>query len=149
MPEVSLSSKSSPQSTPIWRDSPASRLHKPLFILFLLWCTALIVTLLLKVPVQEPLEWTEGVLYLLAAVSCLIALNRRLPLQSVLAAAAIIGVLSTAIEIFSLRTGIPFGSRRFTEHLGDRWFGILPWPLPLLWITVIISSRGIARLVMR
>jgi putative membrane protein len=85
----------------------------------------------------------------LTAATCLTAVARRLPIQNVLWAGALIATLATIIETLSVTTGIPFGPHEFTEKLGLKIFDVLPWPVPIAWIAIIISCRGMARLIMR
>jgi uncharacterized membrane protein len=77
------------------------------------------------------------------------SLARRLPAQNVVAAAALIVVISGVIEGVSALTGVPFGPRFYTQNLGVKLFGAVPWPMPLLWIVVVLNSRGVARLIIR
>ncbi|MEY2407762.1 MAG: hypothetical protein QOF48_432 [Verrucomicrobiota bacterium] len=82
-------------------------------------------------------------------MTTLLALALRLPLQNVLMAA--ISTASLAIGILSIAavSGSPFGPIVYTDELGERVFNVVPWPLPMLWVVLIINSRGVARLVMR
>jgi uncharacterized membrane protein len=90
------------------------------------------------------------ILVLLAAlVATLCGLARTLPAQNVISAAAIIAFLSGLIEIIGAKTGMPFGPFFYTKNLGPSFLGLLPWPVPLIWVVVILSSRGVARLMLR
>lgn len=91
----------------------------------------------------------EAWLVLLATVSTLVALARRLPAQNVLLAALIIAGLGGAAQVLGATTGIPFGPVLFGPAAGLKLFGLLPWILPLLWIVAVLNSRGVARLVLR
>jgi len=33
--------------------------------------------------------------------------------------------------------------------VGVRIFGVLPWPIPLLWVVIVLNSRQVARLILR
>ena len=123
--------------------------QKPIFILCLLfWVGSLVIASLRMVDssISNPLE---GGFLFLAAVSTLMALGRRLPLQNVLATAMIITAISAAVIALTSVSGVPWGPIRYSGVLGAPLFGVLPWPLPLLWIFLIVNGRGIARLIMR
>jgi uncharacterized membrane protein len=90
------------------------------------------------------------ILVLLAAlVVTLYALTWTLPAQNVISAAALIAFLSGLIEIIGAKTGVPFGPFFYTKNLGPLFLGLLPWPIPLIWVVVILNSRGAARLILR
>ena len=86
---------------------------------------------------------------ILACALTLCHLARSLPLQNVLACAALIFALSGLIEIIGVKTGIPFGPFIYTDKLGHQIFHILPWPVPLLWIIVLLNSRSLSRFILR
>jgi uncharacterized membrane protein len=93
--------------------------------------------------------WPEIILILLAAASTLSALARRLPLQNVLLAASGIALIGGGAHALGAKTGIPFGPLIF-GGMGDLLlFKTLPWPVPLLWIIVVLNSRGVAQLILR
>src|SRR5205823_10968968 len=82
------------------------------------------------------------------AATSLTGLARRLPEQNVFMAAALIVAISFAIAGLAEKTGVPFGPRIYTDALGARILGV-PWPIPLVWLVVIVNGRGVARLIMR
>jgi uncharacterized membrane protein len=132
------------------RLSPGAELwHKPVFILFLLVWAVNWVVLLLRVELSAEGWWLEALLPVLAAGTSVLALGRRLPLQNVLVAAAVILGLSTAIVAVGALSGVPFGPLVYSDDFAERLFTSVPWPLPLLWVALIINGRGVARLIMR
>ena len=92
--------------------------------------------------------WNTALL-LLALAATLASLCKQLPAQNVLLAVVIIGVISGGIHALGSITGIPFGPVTYTPEGGVRLFTALSWFAPLLWITIILSSRGVARLILR
>jgi uncharacterized membrane protein len=90
--------------------------------------------------------WPEIILLLLAAANTLSALTRRLPFQNVLLAAFGIALIGGGVHALGAKSGIPFGPLNFGGLL---IFKTLPWPMPLLWIVVVLNSRGVARLILR
>jgi putative membrane protein len=86
---------------------------------------------------------------LVAAASTLAAFWRRLPLQNVLLAAFIIAVIGGGFSTLGARTGLPFGPFLFSSGYGPLLFNTLPWAMPLVWVFVVLNSRGTARLILR
>lgn len=125
------------------------RWHKPIFILFLIVWVVNWVLLLFAIELPPEGRWVEALLPILAAVTSLVALRRRLPLQNVLTAAVLISGLSSGVVAVGAWSGIPFGPFLYGDTLGDRLFGVVPWSIPLLWVTLIINGRGVSRLIMR
>jgi uncharacterized membrane protein len=128
---------------------PAANLfHRLVFILFLS-CAAVMAGSLSHVLRLGNMRWVEGLLLVLALATTLFELARVLPAQNVIMAAALIMLISGVVQLIGARTGIPFGSCVYTERMGPRLFGPLPWPVPLIWTVAILNSRGVARLILR
>jgi len=93
--------------------------------------------------------WPEALLILLATVATITALKRQLPLQNVLLASFIIALFGGAVHALGATMEIPFGPFIFGAEAGPQLFKTLPWPMPLIWVVMILNSRGVARLVLR
>jgi uncharacterized membrane protein len=93
--------------------------------------------------------WPEALLILLATVSTITALARQLALQNVLLAAFVIALLGGAVHALGVTMGIPFGPFLFGAEAGPQLFKTLPWAMPLIWVTAILNSRGVVRLILR
>jgi uncharacterized membrane protein len=106
-------------------------------------------TMLIAIGTKSDSNWSEALLLLLATAGTLTALARQLPSQNVLLAAAIIAIIGGAAHIFGAISGIPFGPLLFGPDAGWKFFGTLPWALPLLWIVAVLNSRGMTRLILR
>jgi uncharacterized membrane protein len=124
----------------------AYAIHKPVFLAFLLGLAFAWITLLLGLSDDWP--WSEALLWTLAAAAALVGLARRLPGQNVLFSATLIAALSFTIAVVADRTAVPYGPRAYSDRLGEKILGV-PWPVPLMWIVVIVTGRGVARLIMR
>ncbi len=128
---------------------PAANLfHRLLFISFLT-CAAVMFGSLSHVLRLENARWVEGLLLVLALATTLFELASVLPAQNVITAAALIMLISGVVQIIDANTGIPFGLCVYTDRMGPRLFGSLPWSVPLIWAVAILNSRGVARLVLR
>jgi uncharacterized membrane protein len=98
---------------------------------------------------KSDFDWPEASLLLLATFSTLVSLTRQLPAQNVLLATFIIAFIGAAAHALGAKSGIPFGSFMFGEAIGGKMFNTLPWAMPLLWVVVVLNSRGVARLILR
>jgi uncharacterized membrane protein len=123
--------------------------HKPTFIMFLLVWIVNWVLLLFRIELPREGQWVEALLPASAAATTLLALGKRLPLQNVVTAAALIAGIGAVITAIVALTGIPFGPLVYLDGMGPQLFGVVPWPMPILWVVLIINGRGVARLIMR
>jgi len=138
--------------TPAARPAAITRwpriIHLALFVPFLASAAAWGARLL-NLPFAQDWRWPEASCLLLATATTIVAQARRLPAQNVLLAGGLIALMSGAVQTLGAATGIPFGAHTFTDSAGQRVFDILPWPMPLLWVVIILNARGIARLILR
>jgi uncharacterized membrane protein len=100
-----------------------------------------------RLPASEGVS--DGTVLILALATTLVSLCGQLPTQNVVLATVIIGVFGAAIHSLGALTGIPFGPVTYTQESGPRLFNALCWFIPLLWVIVILNSRGVARLILR
>jgi uncharacterized membrane protein len=123
--------------------------HRLLIVLLAAVLVLVLVTDILQLHVPGKPGWPEALLLLLATAGTLTALARQLPLQNVLLAAFVIALMGGAAHALGVTMGIPFGPFLFSADAGPRLFKTLPWALPLIWVVVILNSRGVARLILR
>jgi uncharacterized membrane protein len=91
----------------------------------------------------------DAALVVLTTLVCLIAIARQLPWQNTLLAAAITALIGGLAHGLTARFSLPFGPLVFNETTGAKIFYIVPWPVPMLWIIAVFSSRGVGRLILR
>lgn len=127
----------------------APKLYRVLFGLFLLEFALVWVRLWLSWLLFGNARWPDGFLLVLMTATLIASLTRQLPGQNVMLAAAIIALIASAVQSLGALTAIPFGPYVYTEHFGQQLFYPLPWAVPLMWVTVILVSRGVARLILR
>ena len=137
--------RSEKRSAPPTGEKTPARVHQ--LSTFLLAAAFVLVLVKLFVPMDS--GWPEALLVLLATVNTLTALTGQLPLQNVLLAAFGIALIGGGISALGATIGIPFGPLTFGLEAGPAIFKILPWAIPLLWIIVVLNSRGVARLILR
>lgn len=80
---------------------------------------------------------------LLTALVLLVYLTRRVGLKWVLAA-LVVYVLSLLSEMLGTTYGLPFGQYRYTALLGDKWFGRVPYLIPLGWFVMAVPCFTLA-----
>ena len=90
--------------------------------------------------------WLKALLVVTAAATTLVSLARQLPTQNVLLAAVIIAAIGGTVQAVGALSGIPFGPYLYTETAGPKIFNVLPWPVPLVWIIVLLNARGVRAL---
>jgi hypothetical protein len=126
------------------------KIHAALTLLFIV--LFLLVWISMCVPIRSPKNghWAEGLLLILAATTTISSLALQLPAQNAVLAAVTIGALGGAAQAINGIAGIPFGPLLYnTEKVGHFLFFPLPWPVPILWVVVLLNARGVARLVLR
>jgi putative membrane protein len=116
---------------------------------FLIGVGIMIARALARVPLPFPEGILESVVLSLAFVTTLTSLSGQLPVQNVLLAAVIIGVIGGGIQLAGSLTGIPFGPVVYTHDAGPQLFSSMSWAVPFVWIVAILNARGVARLIMR
>ena len=120
-----------------------------LFGLFLLQFALVWTRLWLPWPLLGNARWPDGLLVLLTTATVLASLTRQLPGQNVMLASIIIAFIAGAVQTLGALTAIPFGPCVYTDDIGQQLFYPLPWAVPLVWIAVLLASRGVARLMLR
>lgn len=125
------------------------------FVLWLAWIVAgvgwvvLAMRLLWPVAMAGSSRWPEVLVLVGLTVALTASLWRQLPLQNVLLAAVVTAFIGGVAHAVSAWVGVPFGPVTFTGEAGPELFRKLPIALPLVWVVFILSSRGVARLVLR
>lgn len=76
--------------------------------------------------------WLSGLVLM-----AILAYGRNL---SWLPSLAAVYVLSLASELAGTTTGFPFGDYAYTDLLGAKWFGHVPYLIPLSWFTMALPS---------
>ncbi|HMP83614.1 MAG TPA: carotenoid biosynthesis protein [Verrucomicrobiota bacterium] len=112
-------------------------------------CVVIVMRLVWPSAMTGSARWPEVLLLAGLKVTLVASLCRQLPLQNVLLAAAVTAGFGGIAHGVNAWAGVPFGPQVFTGSAGPELFGKLPVTLPLVWVVVILSSRGVARLVLR
>jgi uncharacterized membrane protein len=94
-------------------------------------------------------SWVHGVCLVLAACTMLAALARWLPVQNVVACGLVLSLTSAMALAFSVKQGFPFGRFEFSDALGPRLLEAVAWPVPFLWVAVLLASRQTAKVILQ
>ena len=146
MTSVSATAES-PDHLP-WINTIPARWHQPALLVFLLLVVADAVRTWLRLPWPAAWTWLSVAPWALAALTLSIGLARRLPVQNVVAVAALAGLLGFGLEALNAATNIPFGHRQMADRAGAQVLGVA-WFQPFLWISLAMAGRGVARLMLR
>lgn len=92
-------------------------------------------------PAVRLIQWGDAIWMVLAALNVYLFMVMHLGINTARMWAVIIIVLTGGIEIIGETTGFPFGPYKYTDNLGGRLFGILPFTIPLAWMVVIVGAR--------
>jgi uncharacterized membrane protein len=93
--------------------------------------------------------WIDALFLVLLTAGTALSLARQLPWQNVLTVIAVIAVIGGGIHALGVTFSIPFGPFLFNDNAGPRIAGILPWCIPFLWVAMVLTARGVARLMLR
>ena len=127
-----------------------SRLRTALLLLFVLDGLLVWVRLYFGNALFGEAAWPDGLLLILATASTLVSLSGQLPAQNAILAAVAIGCAGAGADTLSAITGIPFGLIVYhPQAIGRMLFSCLPWPVPLIWVVILLNARGVARLILR
>src|ERR1041385_659343 len=125
------------------------QMHRVLFGLFLIAFALVWARVWLATSLLGAARWPEGLLVVLTVGTTLVSLTRQLPGQNVILAAGIIAVIGGGVESLDARTGIPFGPCEYTDNIGPELFRSVRWVVPMEWVAVVLTARGVRRLMLR
>lgn len=98
-----------------------------------------------RIPPPERVNWQFAV-PVLAAFSFLYSVF-LVGVRRSLAYLVITCVITIAMEIVGVKTGVPFGRYHYTDVLGGKLFGVVPWVVPLAYFMVVVPAHTIANLI--
>ncbi len=93
--------------------------------------------------------WPAALLVIATGFATLTSMSRQLAGQNVMLAATIIAVAGGFAHAVGVITGIPFGPFAYSNSAGPMFFSTLAWPMPAVWIIVLLNARGVARLILK
>lgn len=138
-------------------------LHAVLWILFLIWTAIGAAVMPLELGPAQIREWipyadlqvalvafleiSDAIWIVLAAALAYLALAEHEGLATARRWSLFILAGSAALETVGAVTGLPFGPYVYTDRFGWRILGVLPFTIPLAWLTIVICGRYLVLLV--
>ena len=143
MPEGS--SASSPVT---WLYPGPAAVHHPILAGLFLAIAADVVRSGFGIELNADWNWLPMAIWLLACLSLLVGIARRLPMQNVVGVTVVGGMMGFALDILDARTGLPFGGRSNEDGTGARWASVPLLMVPFR-LTLLLLGRGVARLILK
>lgn len=128
-----------------------------LWLLFLIWTAIGAVVMPFDIGAVQIREWvvakdlqqalitflgfSDAIWIMLAAALAYLALARHEGLAVARRWSLIILLGSALLETVGALTGFPFGPYRYTDRFGWRILGVLPFTIPLAWLTIVVCAR--------
>src|SRR5688572_20216488 len=81
---------------------------------------------------------------ILFAVPAIWAAKMWLGWRDALILFAVLGFFALLVEVAAINTGIPYGHFGYSDHLGSKLFGVVPWTVSFAWPPLILGAYGIA-----
>ncbi len=122
------------------------RNKKPLIIFAVFVFLATGAFFMVNVPLPEWSHYVSGVNVLLFALPSFWAVRRWLGLRDALVLAVVFAVVSLAIEVSAIATGFPYGHFGYSDLLGFRLFGAVPWTVAFAWTPLVLTAYAAAAL---
>ncbi|WP_119066732.1 carotenoid biosynthesis protein [Rubrobacter indicoceani] len=88
--------------------------------------------------------WTSLLATLAMALPAFVALVGYLGARSGLIALFTLGLFGYAIEAVGVVTGFPYGGFEYSDALGGKFFGLVPYLLPVSYVPLVIGAVGAA-----
>lgn len=98
-----------------------------------------------KVEMPQWAHVLSSINVLLFAVPSFWALKMWLGWSDGIKLVAVLGLYALAIETFAFFTGLPYGHFGYSDHLGFKLFGAVPWTVAFAWTPLMLCSYTAAR----
>jgi putative membrane protein len=72
------------------------------------------------------------------------ALKNWLGLKRAALIAVLLGAFAIGIETFAVKTGWPYGNFSYSDKIGVKYFGIVPWTVPFAWSPLVLGAMALA-----
>ncbi len=98
---------------------------------------------MVNVPLSAEYAAVSSINVVLFALPSFWALYRWLGRRDAFLISAILGVYALTIESIGLLTGFPYGEFSYSEILGFKLFGVVPWTVAFAWTPLILAAIAI------
>ncbi len=106
------------------------------------WCVVFAVAGFFAVRFPDTPGTTAGSLVSTAAIAlpALLAFVRRFGARRAIPTLVALSLLGFAVELIGVASGFPYGEFAYSEKLGPRIGGLVPWILPLSWAPLVLAA---------
>ncbi len=125
------------------------RFENILWNFFIVWASVGVLVAAFRRTLPPWLAFADALFMTLAAANVLFAMARRDGWPAAACSFAIVCAGSATIETVGALTGWPFGPYTYSDRMGLRVAGVLPFTIPLAWWAVLGSGHYLAALVWR
>jgi len=87
------------------------------------------------------LKLSDAIWMVLAAIVVIWCMGSQEGVRKTVIGCAIVAIGSGLVEWVGAETGVPFGPYKYTDNMGARIAGVLPFTIPLAWIVIVIGAR--------
>ena len=108
---------------------------------FVVWATVGLFVNFFGVTLPPAMFWADAFFLTLAAALVFLALARR---DGAVRSAGIffaVAIFTGALEAFGTLTGVPFGQYYYSDRMGWKIVGVLPFTIPLAWWAIVGSGH--------
>ena len=88
-------------------------------------------------------HYVSGINVILFAIPVFWATTKWLGTRDAIILFAVIGILALTIETAAVLTGFPYGHFGYSDLLGYRLFGYVPWTVSLAWTPLVLAAYSI------
>ncbi len=100
--------------------------------------------LMINAPIPESAYGISSLFILLFILPSVLAAVRWLGVRDAVVLISILGGFALAIEGFGIVTGIPYGEFRYSDRLGYKLFGFVPWTVAFAWTPLMLAAFAVA-----
>ncbi|TFG12255.1 carotenoid biosynthesis protein [Candidatus Thorarchaeota archaeon] len=109
----------------------------PAVFFFISWLVA-------NVPIAENVIWVSALFIVILAIPSYVFLYRWVGLRLALLILVVFSILPIAIEAVGITTGFPYGWFYYSENLGYKVLGLVPWSVAFAFAPLVLGSLSLA-----
>lgn len=112
---------------------------------FVVWATVGLFVNFFGVTLPPAMFWADAFFLSLAAALVFLALARRDGGVRSAGIFFVVAIFTGALEAFGTLTGVPFGQYYYSDRMGWKIGGVLPFTIPLAWWAIVGSGHFVLR----
>ncbi len=112
-----------------------------LTFIFVVWANVGLIVNFFHVELPPFLFWADAFFLTLAAILVLLAVARRDGMSRTFFCFVLLSLATGILEAVGTMTGVPFGQYYYTDKVGWKIAGILPYTIPLAWWSIVAGGH--------